>query len=196
MKTGILGGTFDPIHNGHLTIAEEAMKTYQLDRILFMPAGNPYLKSEVTDYETRARMVESAIEGIPCYTLSRLEDSTENTYTFETLHALHTLYPDDTLYFIVGADSVLHMENWRCPEAIFRSCIILAARRPGYRDTGLISKIEELRKRFEADIRMLPCEAVDVSSTSIRANLREGKGIRDMVPESVARYIAEHSLYL
>ena len=131
-RTGIMGGTFNPIHNGHLTIAQRAKEQFSLDKVLFMPSGVPYMKNlrEVLPASVRCEMTSLAIRNIPYFELSDMEAVTEeNTYTCHTLQKLKSLHPDTDYYFILGADSLYAIEEWRHPELIFRACTILAAGR-------------------------------------------------------------------
>ena len=121
-KTGIMGGTFNPVHNGHLTLARQALRQFTLDDVLFMPCGVPYMKAgqKVEDGQIRAEMTSLAIQDEPCFILSTMElERQGNTYTYQTLERLKAENPETEYYFIVGADSLFHMAEWVCPENIF-----------------------------------------------------------------------------
>ncbi len=199
MKTGIIGGTFDPLHNGHLYIARKAMEEYGLAEVWFMPAGMPYFKEkkQVTPAEERLLMTRLGIAGKPGFICSDYEVRKEGrTYTAETLTALAAAYPDRRFYFILGADSLLQMKTWYKPELIFQHAVILCAGRAGEKE--LQAGISELQERFResgCDIRQIHCENMRISSTMIRELVRKGGDIRGLVPERVLSYIAEKKLY-
>ena len=201
-KIGIVGGTFNPIHNAHLLLGEAAREEFLLDRVIFIPSGVPYLKRELGESggipagEVRYQMVKLAIEGNPYFTCSRIEiDREGDTYSADTLSELSRMYPGSELYFIVGADSLLYMENWMRPEEIFAQAVILAAVRD---DTGmetLARKRDELRERFGARIELLNFSRVDISSTEIRDRLMSGRSVRYMMPEACVEFIRLKNLY-
>lgn len=199
MKTGIIGGTFDPLHNGHLYIARQAMEEYGLGEVWFMPAGMPYFKEkkEVTAAKERLLMTQLGIAGDPGFVCSDYEVRKEGrTYTAETLRELKAACPDRSFYFILGADSLLQMKTWYQPEVILQSAVILCAGREG--EERLLSGIAELREQFResgCDIRLIHCENLPVSSTMIREMVSRGEDIRGLVPAGVADYIAEKKLY-
>lgn len=198
-RTGIMGGTFNPIHIGHLLLAQTAKDTFALDQILFIPSGHPYMKdgSAVADKETRMAMTRLAIEDNRDFTVSSMEVEREgNSYSYETIAALKKMEPDTEFYFIVGADSLFHMEEWRCPEKIFGECVILAAVRDDKNKEKLEKQTIHLKEKYEAEIWLLPLEEITISSTDIRNRLKQKKSIRYMVPDKVIAYIEEHHLYL
>lgn len=195
-RVGIMGGTFDPIHIGHLLIAENAYDTYRLDEILFIPSGTPYMKKEVLPGEFRAAMTKIAIEGNEHFSLSMIEIEREgNTYTWETLSALKACHPDTEYFFVLGADSLFSIENWSHPELIFEKAAVLLAVREGYTNAALDRKIEELQNRFHGIIYKLPIKHIDISSTEIRQRAKTGQSIRYMVPEKVLDYIQNRNIY-
>lgn len=195
-RVGIMGGTFDPIHIGHLLIAENAYDTYQLDEVLFIPSGTPYMKKEVLSGEFRAAMTKIAIEENQHFSLSMIEIEREgNTYTWETLSALKAGHPDTEYFFVLGADSLFSIEHWAHPELIFKESAILLAVREGYTNAALDRKIDELQQRFHGVIHKLPIKHIDISSTEIRQRAKAGQSIRYMVPEKVFDYIQELNIY-
>lgn len=197
-KTGIMGGTFDPIHYGHLLLAEQTREALNLDEVLFIPSGNPYMKnaSHVLDRKIRLEMTALAIEGHPYFRLSSIETDKEGpTYTFETLASLCKENPDCRYYFIVGADSLGSMETWKNPKQIFKSCSIAAAVRGEQTESMIRETAEGLSRKYQADIHILPSRFVDISSSEIRERVRAGKSIRYMLPERVLEYIDVHQLY-
>jgi nicotinate-nucleotide adenylyltransferase len=197
-KTGIMGGTFNPIHNGHLLLAEEAREFLNLDEVIFMPSGNSYMKSaaSILKGEMRARMVELAISGNPYYLLSRMELERKGpTYTCDTLVQLKNSYPENEFYFIAGADTLLTLEGWKNPEMVLKNCIMAVAVRGMGAESRLRQKADSLMRRYQADIRLLPVRYVDISSSEIRQRRMEGRSIRYMVPENVFNYIVQNDLF-
>lgn len=197
-KIGILGGTFNPIHNGHLILAEDAREILGLDEIIFMPSGNSYMKrdSAIPAGEIRAQMTELALEGNPYFSLSMLEVKRQGpTYTRDTLAQLMALHPDARYYFILGADNLLTLETWKDPAFILQNCIIAAA----VRGTGTEEKMKKIASHliyeYHGDIRILPARFMDISSSEIRQRIREHKSVRYLIPEKVLAYIEENKLY-
>lgn len=197
MKIGIMGGTFNPIHTGHLLLAETARTAEGLDKIMFLPSGRSYLKPKgVLSADIRLNMVKEAISDNPFFYVSDMEIKRGgNTYTYETLLELREQAPQDDFYFILGADSLVSIEHWVEPQIIFDNCILLAAVRDDIDNEKLKSVIESLSERFSARIHLLPFSPMTISSTVIRNNIAEGKSIRNMVPEKVRLYIEENRLY-
>lgn len=197
-RIGIMGGTFDPIHIGHLIIAENALESYRLNEVLFIPTGVPYMKSgrKVSDVRDRVRMVELAISGNPNFGLSTIEaDEEADTYTYRTLEKLKEREPDADYYFIMGADSLFAIESWVCPEKIFGLCTILAAVRDEKNAAEVQDRIRELQSGYDARILLLPARSIEISSTDIRERLSRKESVRYMVQDSVITYIKEQSLY-
>jgi len=197
-KIGIMGGTFNPIHFGHLLLAEQAMETLALDEILFIPNGNPYMKNAdaILDGKLRAEMTALALEDHPSFHLNTMEiDRRGATYTYETLLTLRDENPDTEYYFIMGADSLLTIETWKNPDVILQNCIIAAA----VRGTGTEYKIQKIASHliyeYQADIRILPARFIDISSSEIRNRIANGKSIRYMLPDKVIDYIHKNQLY-
>ncbi len=197
-KMGILGGTFNPIHHGHLLLAQWAMEAASLEGVMFLPTGNSYMKesSEVLPGPERLAMTAAAIADRNCFVCSELETGRRgNTYTYETLQVLQQQYPDTELYFIMGADCLFSMEKWRCVEQIFRSCTILAASRSGMTQEPLEQKRRELLHRYGASIHLMEFPHMEISSTDIRRRCRQGQSIRYLVPESVREIIKAQNYY-
>mgnify|MGYP002510997565 CR=1 FL=1 len=194
-RVGIMGGTFDPIHYGHLRLALKAQEQILLDKVLFMPSGNSYMKQNVLETQKRVEMVALAIEEYPQFELSLIEvQKLGNTYTFETLHDLTKSNPDLRYYFIIGADSLFQIEHWKCPEQIFQSATLVCAVRDEY-DLGAIQRKGTALSELGADILYLNTPKWDISSTDIRAKVKHGKPIYDLVPPKVAHYIEQEHLY-
>ena len=200
MKIGIMGGTFDPIHNGHLMLGKAAYEKFGLDQIWFMPNGNPPHKKQASigsDIETRIRMVELAIAPHPEFVLELYEsDPSKVSCSYQTLEHFQTQYPEDELYFIVGADSLFAIETWVKPGRIFPTCTFLAAYRDEI-DTAeeMQTQIAYLKKKYHARIEILATPLMDVSSHELRQRIQEQESIRSYVPSDVADYIEEHCLY-
>ena len=198
-KIGIMGGTFDPIHNAHLMLGRQALKEYHLDEIWFMPSHNPPHKTDhrVTGTKDRCEMVKLAIAGEPRFRFSDFEISRAgNTYTAQTLKLLKEAYPKHTFFFIVGADSLYHIESWYHPEKVMRQVTILAA---GRECEDASCTLEEqaayLIKKYGAAIFLLHSDTMEVSSQELREREMNGGRIHNLVPENVERYIEEHGLY-
>ncbi|MDO4312910.1 MAG: nicotinate-nucleotide adenylyltransferase [Eubacteriales bacterium] len=201
MKIGIMGGTFDPIHNGHLMLGEYAYREYDLDKVWFMPNGNPPHKQNTgqrTDAKDRAEMVRLAIDGTDAFCLEKYElNRTDISYSYQTMEYFKERYPEDHFYFIIGADSLFSLEKWVHPERIFRTCTLLAAYRDEMNSRDIMeTKIAELNHKYHSDIRLLITPLLHVSSHELRSRIQEGQSISAYVPESVERYIIDHRLYL
>lgn len=194
-KIGIMGGTFNPIHNGHVALADAAYKTFSLDKVLFMPSGNSYMKQHVLDNSKRVSMVSKAIESISYFELSTIEvERFGNTYTSETLQQLTQQNPDVQYYFIMGADSLFHIEKWKDPEIIFQLSTLICMVRDDYNMTDIKKKGAELAQRG-ADILYLNMPKIDISSTDIRNRVKLHQSISELVPEKVEKYILQEHLY-
>ena len=198
-RIGILGGTFDPIHYGHLITAENALDGAGLDQILLVPTGCSYFKEDqkVTSAELRYEMACLAAQTNPAFQVSDIETRRPgNSYTAETLQELHRLRPEDELFYIVGADTLVLMSLWKDPQVIFDSCTVLVeAREDQVKAAGLRSEIERLQERFKARIQLLPARNIEISSTEIRTRIQEGRSVRYLIPESVSEFIRSHGLY-
>lgn len=188
MRIGILGGTFNPIHIGHLILAEEAYFKLRLDKLLFVPAFIPPHKSasEVINAADRLEMVRLAIEDNPAFEVSTYEiDSKKKSYSIDTLNELRKIYGDEAqLCFITGSDSLKDLFSWKDVNDIFKISKFIVANRPGY-------PIKDIPK--EADTVVIT--PIEVSSEDIRKRLKEGKSIRYLVPEKVRKYILDRKLY-
>lgn len=196
---GILGGTFDPIHNGHLLLGKQAYQEYHLQEVWFMPSGQPPHKKDhmVTAAEDRCEMIRLAIAGDPYFQLSEFEvNRTGNSYTAQTLRLLQAEYPEHRLFFIIGADSLYEIEHWYRPEEIMRQVALLVADREY--DHGICSieeQIRHLKDRYQARIHLLHCAEVDISSHELRSMAASGKRLGKYVPGTVEDYIISHKLY-
>lgn len=209
MKVGIMGGTFDPIHNGHLLIARAACSQFGLDEVWFMPNGNPphKLLTEIgSDAVHRTQMVRLAIGGYDRFRLESCEaDRKEVSCSYKTMEHLKKAHPEDEFFFIIGADSLFSIEKWVHPEKLFNMCTILAAYRDGKEPAGeerelavkeeMAAQAGYLRNKYGARIEMIRSRPFHVSSSELRQRIRCKKDIHGLVPEKVEKYIAEEGLY-
>lgn len=200
MKTGILGGTFDPIHTGHLLLAEAAYEAAGLDRVILLPTGRSYFKdgTGVTDAQKRLAMVRIAARGNRHLEVLDIEVRRPGkTYTSDTLQELTKRFPEDELFYIIGADTLPQMEHWYQPQIVFQLARILVETRSDEAGSDEVKlSARRLREKYGADIRMLPVRNIEISSTEIRSRVREGRSIRYLVPREVEDYIEEQGLYL
>ncbi len=192
-RVGIMGGTFDPVHHGHLVSADEARWQFRLDEVLFVPTGQPWQKpTGVSAAEDRYLMTVIATASNPAFTVSRLEiDTPGPTYTVDTLRRLATELDGARLFFVTGADAVLQILTWKDPEEVFALAEFIAVTRPGYELSGLPGTVPAAAGRVHA----MRVPALDISSTDIRARVAAGAPIQYLVPDGVARYIEKRGLY-
>jgi nicotinate-nucleotide adenylyltransferase len=193
-RIGVMGGTFDPIHHGHLVAAEEARWQFQLDQVVFVPTGRPWQKPVgVSSAEDRYQMTVIATASNPAFTVSRLEvDHQGPTYTVDTLRRLKAGLAEGTrLFFITGADAVLQILTWKDPDQVLALAEFIAATRPDFDLDSLVGQLPGAAGRvYRMDI-----PALAISSSDIRSRVARGAPVRYLVPEGVARYIHEHALY-
>ena len=193
-RIGVMGGTFDPIHQGHLVAAEEARWQFDLDQVVFVPTGQPWQKPVgVSPAEDRYRMTELATASNPGFTVSRLEvDHPGPTYTVDTLRRLRAAQPDGArLFFIIGADAMLQILTWKEPDQVLALTELIAATRPGFDLDRLVSQVPGAAGR----VHRMDIPALAISSSDLRARVARGVPIRYLVPDEVARYIHDHALY-
>jgi nicotinate-nucleotide adenylyltransferase len=199
MNLGVLGGTFDPPHIGHLMLAEEARLALSLGRVLFVPAGDPWRKvgRELSPPEHRLAMVRLAVGADPNYAVSTLEIEREGpSYTVETLTALHEQLPADSeLFFIVGQDSLADLPNWRQPQRIISLARLAVAARAAW-ESAQADALEKEVPGISQRLVWLDMPRIDISSTALRQRVRQGQSIRSWVPPPVEEYIRQHGLYL
>lgn len=199
MKVGFMGGTFNPIHNAHLLLAKKAKEQFLLDQILFVPSGISYFKlgQNVLAARERFEMTKLAIQDYEGFEISSIEiDREGNTYSYETVMELKKLNPNWDIYFIMGADSLMMIDTWKCPDILMRECHFIVTVRDEVDNSQLDIRIKQLEEGFGASIFTLYLEKMDLSSTMIRQYVKEGKSIQEYVPEAVALYIKNHQLYL
>lgn len=196
-KIGIMGGTFDPVHYGHLLIAQSAAQEFGLDQVIFLPTGkSPHKSSDaVTDPAIRYEMARIAVCDNPLFGISDIESgSGEVNYTYLTLQKMQDMYPDARLYFIMGEDSLDEFHNWRRPDEICqKAALLVAARNDAVRQAE--DKVKKAGAEYAADIHLLSAPYFSVSSREIRERVRKGESVRYMMPESVEDYIRRHGLY-
>jgi nicotinate-nucleotide adenylyltransferase len=193
-RVGIMGGTFDPVHHGHLVAAAEARWQFRLDQVLFIPTGQPWQKPVgVSSAEDRYLMTVIATASNPAFAVSRIEiDHPGPTYTVETLRRLRAELDEDArLYFITGADAVLHILTWKDGEEVLKLAELIAATRPGYD----LSKLAEWLPSGADRVHTLEIPMLAISSTELRARVARGEPIHYLVPEAVAHYVDKRGLY-
>ncbi|WP_457098499.1 nicotinate-nucleotide adenylyltransferase [Microbacterium sp. P5_E9] len=187
-RIGVMGGTFDPIHHGHLVAASEVAQSFDLDEVIFVPTGQPWQKNKVTLGEHRYLMTVIATASNPRFTVSRVDiDRAGATYTIDTLRELKTERPDADLFFITGADALAQILSWRDHDELWSLAHFVAVSRPGHvlSTDGLPSE----------DVSQLEVPALAISSTDCRDRVRRGHPVWYLVPDGVVQYIAKHHLY-
>ncbi len=194
-KIGILGGTFNPVHNGHLYLAEQAIEYLSLEKLLLVPNGNPPHKSELSvSSEDRLQMLKLAVKDNPKLQIDTFELDFEGySYTYKTLEYMKKKYPNDELYFIAGADNIDEISGWRFPERIFSLATVVFVSRPPHKMN--VESLNYLKERFDARLEWFFVEGMDISATEIRRCITAGLEISKMLPQGVAEYIRENHLY-
>ena len=198
-RIGIMGGTFDPIHIGHLILGETAYEQFHLDKVLFMPAGNPPHKKNrrgrATD-EERVEMVRRAISGNEHFELSLIEMNEDGyTYTYRTLERMQQERKDADYYFIIGADSLYNFETWMEPARICQAARIVVATRDHTEEESLDREMHRLSVKYNGTFLKLDSLNIDISSQMLRAWINENRTIRYYVPDGVANYIRKNHIY-
>ncbi|MFM6939261.1 MAG: nicotinate-nucleotide adenylyltransferase [Rhodoluna sp.] len=188
LRLGVMGGTFDPIHNGHLVAASEVAAALKLDEVIFVPTGEPWQKSEVTSTSDRYLMTEIATAANPRFKVSTVDiDRPGPTYTVDTLRDLRKQHPDAELFFITGADAISSMSTWRDVTELWSLAKFVAVTRPGH--------TLDLPEAPEGTIQVLEIPALSISSTDIRNRVAAGMPIWYLVPDGIVQFIAKHGLY-
>ena len=194
-RLGVMGGTFDPIHYGHLVTAEEALGQFDLDEVVFVPTGQPWMKThkDVSPAEDRYLMVVVATASNPTFSVSRIEiDRKGPTYTVDTLRALKEEHPGDPeLFFVTGADAMLEIFAWKDADDVLELAHFIAATRPGYD----IPAFEQEAPTRHPHVSVMTVPALAISSTDVRRRVKEGRPIRYLLPEGVKSYIEKVGLY-
>ena len=198
-RVGIMGGTFDPIHIGHLILGECAFEQFSLDSVLFMPSGNPPHKRDKGDRasnEHRIRMTELAIASNPHFELSLEEMGREGyIYTNETLRRLRQAHPDTEYYFIMGADSLIQFDDWRNPQIIADLAVLTVAVRNDMTMEELEKQADRVRERYHARVLLMNVPNMEISSTELRRRFAGGLSCRYYLPDSVISYIETNRIY-
>ncbi len=198
-RLGIMGGSFDPIHYGHLVLAEQIRTQFHLDMVYFVPVGTPSHKKsrKMADKLSRYEMTAMATMTNPYFQVSRIEiDNMDVSYTINTIKEFRkNICHDDTLYFITGADAIIDIETWRSFEELLSLCKFIGATRPTVDDTDLVTKVNHIIHQHNADIQLTTVSALAISSTDIRNRVKNGMSIRYLLPESVEHYIYKKGLY-
>ena len=190
-KIGILGGTFDPIHLGHLVLAEQVKEKLKLDQVVFIPCFRQPLKTRhrLSPAKDRFRMTQLSLEGNSSFFVSDIELKRKGlSYTVDTLRELRDLYPDSQIYFLTGSDVVNELDTWKDPKQIYRLAKVVIATRPGFDEF-------DRRNRFAKKSIFVPITGIDVSSSEIRRRVKKGKSIKYLVPSGVEDYIRKQKLY-
>lgn len=197
---GIMGGTFDPIHYGHLILAEYVLTEMNLDKIIFIPSGIPHLKSykKVSNKKNRLKMTELGIKNNNKFEISTIEiDRHGNTYTVDTIKELNKKYQNTVFYFIIGADSLFDLLKWKSIDKLFNICNFIVANRGG---TYSLDKIEErinlLKNEYNAYIKLVHIPDIQISSSEIRNRIKNNKSIKYLLPEDVEKYIYKNNIYI
>ena len=198
-RIGIMGGTFDPIHYGHLVAAETVTSELGLSKVIFVPAGNPPHKQSqvITGSEHRYLMTVLATSSNPNFEVSRIEvDKEELTYSIDTVKELRRIYGENSrIYFITGADAVLELLTWYKIQELLGLCTFIAVTRPGFDKRELEQKIEEISSEYNGEILCIEVPLLEISSTDIRERCRCGKSVKYLLPEAVEEYMDKNKLY-
>ena len=195
-KIGLYGGSFNPIHNGHLFLAENIRNVLHLDKIIFIPTGNAPHKNIKTDKKDRFKMTTLAIEGSDFFEISNFEtNKNEKSYTIDTINHIKSEYAAAKLYFIVGSDSFMEIESWHKPNDLLCSCNLIVVNRPGENKRLLCEHLRNIKKKYSSSISLVTLDTLNISSTNIRNKIITGENIDYLVPKKVAQYIYEHQLY-
>jgi len=192
MRIGIMGGTFNPIHYGHLVSASEVCDKFKLDKVIFVPSSINPLKntSNLAEAHHRLKMIKLAIADNPLFEASDIEIKRGgNSYTIDTIKALVKKYDKDTnIYFIIGADAFLEINSWASPDVLLKMCKFIVTTRPGY-------DIEKAKQVFKKHTEIMKITYLAISSSDIRERIKSGAPIRYLLPEKVENYIQKHKLY-
>jgi nicotinate-nucleotide adenylyltransferase len=193
-----MGGTFDPVHYGHLVVAEGVRYEYRLDKVVFVPAGRPphKLNYPISDPEHRLALTRLAVASNSFFEVSDLEIKRPGpSYTYDTIREMHRIYHPEEIYFITGADAVLEILSWHRVEELLKICRFIAATRPGHNLDNLTGKLRALPAQLIDHIVPVEVPALAISSSDIRRRVREGRPIKYLLPESEEAYIADAGLY-
>ncbi len=198
MKLGIFGGTFDPVHYGHLILAETARESCRLDEVRFLPAYSPPHKQDrvITTGKQRVEMLELATAGFPEFVVDQRELNREGTsYTVETLTEMAEQFLDAELHFLMGADSLIDLPNWLEPQRIAELARIIAVNRDSSSSAELHEVVNNLPDSIKSAVTILEIPQISISASDLRFRISENRSIRFLTPRPVERYILEHGLY-
>jgi len=196
-KLGLYGGTFDPIHRAHVFVAQTAMNSLGLDTVVFLPTGTPPHKLTVySPPQIRLEMAQAALKGTP-FVINELETwSTSSVYTADTLEKIKARVGSGTeLYYIIGADSLMNLVNWRDPQRVAKNAVLVTIYRRGFERDALLAQTKKLEQDYGARIELILCEGMDISSSMIRERVRQAQDISDLVCPEVEEIIKARGLY-
>ena len=196
-RVGLMGGSFDPIHLGHIAIAGEARDALQLSHVLFLPSGRPPHKAHLgASPAQRLEMTRLAVEPLPWAQASDVEVCRQGTiYTVDTLQILSSQHPEAAVYYILGADTLLDLPNWRNTQKVCTLCRFICLHRPGVADEAIGTALEDLRSRYGAQVHLVPASGPDISSTESRRRVARGQSTEGLLPGAVRAYIDRENLY-
>lgn len=197
-KIGIIGGTFNPIHNGHIALAKTAYNELSLDEVIFISSGMSYFKKDIVmpSREDRFNMTNLAVSNVPYFSASDIEMKREgNSYTFETILELKKIYNDAEFFYIIGADTLFSMESWKNPEIIFENCNIVCAVRDDIDINELKDKSIDIENKYKTHVIILNFNKIQLSSSEIRKMLSNNEDVSHLIPAGVLNYIKENKLY-
>lgn len=196
-RVGLMGGSFDPIHLGHIAIAREARDALQLSHVLFLPSGRPPHKAHLgASPAQRLEMTRLAVEPLPWAQASDVEVCRQGTiYTVDTLQILSSQHPEAAFYYIIGADTLLDLPNWRNTQKVCTLCRFICLHRPGVADEAIGTALEDLHSRYGAQVHLVPASGPDISSTEIRRRVARGQSTEGLLPCAVRAYIDRENLY-
>ena len=196
-KIGIMGGTFDPIHFGHLVIANEVLDKYNMEKIIFIPAGNPpHKKTPNASSFDRYLMANLATISNDKFVVSNIEIIKEGkSYTMNTVKELINTYGDTEFYFITGADALIDLPNWHEPDKLLELCKFIAVSRPGFNSLEIEKTIQTIKNQYDGQIELLQVPMLQISSTDIRERIKSGRSAKYLLPETVEQYIIKNDLY-
>ncbi|WP_026893733.1 nicotinate-nucleotide adenylyltransferase [Clostridiisalibacter paucivorans] len=197
-RYGIMGGTFDPIHLGHLVLAEEIRDKMNLEKVIFVPTGIPPHKDSINLTETKHRYLMTLLATItnPHFEVSSIEIERKGvSYTIDTINAFKDKFPDVDFYFITGADAILEISTWKDVDELLNACNFVAATRPGFNKSLMEEKIKSLEDKYRKRIYFVSVAALEISSTDIRNRIKERDTVKYLLPDSVKYYIEKNNLY-
>lgn len=198
-KIGVLGGSFDPVHLGHLSLAKDALIQGSLSQVIFMPVHRqPFkLEANLSSDEDRLAMLREAISGENGLSVSDWEINNKGiSYTYLTLRALKEQYPGSKIYFITGTDTFLKIDIWKNATELLGENNFIIGHRPGYREQELLERVDQVKEAYQTEIIVINNTRLDISATEIRSTIASGGSIAQLVPPRVERYIKKHGLYL